>query len=123
MPILRRRSSPALLLLAFTVGGPQLSSTFTYAASRQSQAASEDERAPERFDVRLETSKGTVTIDVHRDWAPRGVDRFYTLILRGYYDNSRLFRVVAGRWALFGIAGDPAVSKRWRERTFPDDPE
>ena len=122
MPILRRQPSPALLLLALTISGPQLSSTFTYAASRQSQAASEDERAPERFDVRLETSKGTVTIDVHRDWAPRGVDRFYTLIRRGYYDNSRLFRVVAERWAQFGIAGDPAVSKQWRERTFPDDP-
>ena len=122
MPILRRLQSPALLSLALTISGPQLSPTFTSAASRQSQATSEDEHAPERFDVRLETSKGTVTIDVHRDWAPRGVDRFYTLIRRGYYDNSRLFRVVAERWAQFGIAGDPAVSKLWRERTFPDDP-
>ena len=124
MPILRRRPpmAPLLLLLAVAAAGPQPSSALTYGAGRQPQAASADEHAPDRFDVRLETSKGTVTIDVHRDWAPRGVDRFYTLVRVGYYDNSRLFRVVADRWAQFGIAGNPAVSKLWRNRTIPDDP-
>ena len=34
----------------------------------------------------------------------------------------RLFRAVAGRWIQFGIAGDPAVSQKWREKTIPDDP-
>src|SRR5271169_2932966 len=60
-------------------------------------------RAPELFDVRLETSKGVVVIEVHRDWSPHGADRFYNLVCAGYYDDSYFFRVVKGRWAQFGI--------------------
>jgi peptidyl-prolyl cis-trans isomerase A (cyclophilin A) len=74
------------------------------------------------FDVRLETSKGEVLIEVHREWAPFGADRFLELVRRHYYDDTRVFRVVAGRWAQFGIHGDPRVSARWRRRTIPDDP-
>jgi homoserine O-acetyltransferase len=79
-------------------------------------------RSPDRFAVRLETSKGAIVIDVHRDWAPIGADRFHELVTSGYYDDSRFFRVVAGRWAQFGINGNPSVSTAWRGRTIPDDP-
>ena len=79
-------------------------------------------RAPERFAVWLETSKGQIVIDVTRRWAPHGVDRFFNLAEAGYYDDSRFFRVVADRWAQFGIHGTPEVSKAWRDRTIPDDP-
>ena len=27
-----------------------------------------------------------------------------------------------GRWTQFGVNGDPAIAKAWRNRTFPDDP-
>jgi homoserine O-acetyltransferase len=74
------------------------------------------------FDVHLETSKGPIVIEVHREWAPLGAARFHELVRRGYYDDTRLFRVVAGRWAQFGINGDPRVSVRWRHRTIRDDP-
>lgn len=80
-------------------------------------------QAPARFRVRLDTSKGPVVIQVTRAWAPRGADRFYALVRAKYYDQARFFRVVAGRWAQFGIAADPAVAARWRGRTIPDDPE
>jgi len=79
-------------------------------------------RAPERFNVRVETSKGVILIEVHRDWAPNGADRFYNLIRAGYYDQVRFHRVIEGRWAQFGINGDPKVSSVWRARTIPDDP-
>jgi cyclophilin family peptidyl-prolyl cis-trans isomerase len=79
-------------------------------------------QAPERFRVRLETSKGVVVLEIHREWAPHGVDRFYNLVRHGYYDEARFFRVIAGRWAQLGIHGDPRVSNLWRERTIPDDP-
>jgi len=79
-------------------------------------------RAPNEFAVRLDTSKGPVVIEVRRDWAPQGADRFYDLVRRRYYDGARFFRVIAGRWAQFGIHGDPAVSARWRGRAIPDDP-
>jgi cyclophilin family peptidyl-prolyl cis-trans isomerase len=81
-----------------------------------------DLRAPDRFVAVFETTKGTFEIDVHRDWAPRGTDRFFTLIRAGYYDDSRFFRVVADRWAQFGIAGRPAMAQAWRDRTIADDP-
>jgi cyclophilin family peptidyl-prolyl cis-trans isomerase len=79
-------------------------------------------RAPERFNVRFETSKGVILIEVHRDWAPNGADRFYNLVRAGYYNQVRFHRVIEGRWAQFGINGDPKVSSAWRARTIPDDP-
>jgi cyclophilin family peptidyl-prolyl cis-trans isomerase len=79
-------------------------------------------RAPDRFCVRLDTSRGAIVIEVHRDWAPHGADRFYNLVRAGYYDDARFFRVIAGKWAQFGVNGDPKISTAWRERTIPDDP-
>jgi cyclophilin family peptidyl-prolyl cis-trans isomerase len=78
--------------------------------------------APARSIVRLETSKGVVDIEVIREWAPRGADRFIALVRHGYYDDSRFFRITAGRWVQFGINGDPAIAKAWRTRALADDP-
>jgi peptidyl-prolyl cis-trans isomerase A (cyclophilin A) len=77
--------------------------------------------APAVYRVRIDTTAGSFVIEVHRDWAPHGADRFYELVRDGYYNDSRFFRVVPGHWAQFGIAGDPRVSRRWRHRTIPDD--
>jgi cyclophilin family peptidyl-prolyl cis-trans isomerase len=78
--------------------------------------------APDVCTVRLDTSAGIVAIEVHREWAPRGADRFVALVRAGYYDDTRVFRVTAGRWVQFGINGDPAVAQLWRHRPIPDDP-
>jgi len=85
------------------------------------EAAELNRRAPGRFLVRLETSKGVVVVEAHRDWAPHGADRFYNLVRHGYYDEARFFRVVAGRWAQFGIHGMPEIAAAWRSSTIPDD--
>ena len=69
----------------------------------------------------METSAGDFVIEVHRDWAPVGAARFEELVRKKYFDDSRFFRVVAGRWAQFGIAGDPRVAQQWRHRTIADD--
>jgi homoserine O-acetyltransferase len=79
-------------------------------------------RAPEVARIRFETTKGVMRLELHRSWSPHGVDRFYNLIAHGYYDNSAFFRVVAGKWAQFGISGDPKIAQAWRPRTIPDDP-
>jgi cyclophilin family peptidyl-prolyl cis-trans isomerase len=79
------------------------------------------EKSPEVYRVKMETTKGDVVIEVHRDWSPHGADRFYNLVRAGYYDHCKFFRVMP-RWAQFGVNGDPAISKMWRERTIPDDP-
>ena len=78
--------------------------------------------APNEFKVRLDTTKGAIVIDVHRDWAPNGVDRFYELVTSGYYDNAAIFRIRKGTWAQFGIAADPKLAQSWRTKTIPDDP-
>jgi|ERR1051326_7267211 peptidyl-prolyl cis-trans isomerase A (cyclophilin A) len=78
--------------------------------------------APSEFKVRLDTTKGAIVIDVHRDWAPNGVNRFYELVTSGYYDNAAFFRIRKGTWVQFGIAADPNVAQAWRTKTIPDDP-
>ena len=89
---------------------------------RQSPPAPDGPAPPAVFNARLETTKGPIVVEVHRDWAPRGADRFHELVAAGYYDDGRFFRVVKGRWAQFGINGDPKVASAWRERTIADDP-
>jgi cyclophilin family peptidyl-prolyl cis-trans isomerase len=78
--------------------------------------------APEVFHVRFETTQGPFVVEVHREWAPQGADRFHALVASGYFDDSRFFRVVAGFIAQFGVAGDPKVTAAWKDRTIPDDP-
>jgi homoserine O-acetyltransferase len=77
--------------------------------------------APDVFRVLLETSAGRFAIEVYRSWAPHGAERFWDLVQSGYYNDSRFFRVVAGRWVQFGIAGRPEIAQAWRARTIPDD--
>jgi len=79
------------------------------------------ERAPSLFSARIATSKGEFVLEIHRDWAPRGADRFFNLARAGYFDDSRFFRVVPSFIAQFGIAGDPAIAALWRDRAFADD--
>lgn len=81
-----------------------------------------NERAPAVYKADFDTSKGLFVIEVHRDWAPAGADRFYNLVKNGFYDNTRFFRVITGFMAQFGINGDPQVSAKWRAANIPDDP-
>ena len=81
-----------------------------------------DTAAPEQYRVRFETSKGDFVVAVHRAWAPIGADRFYNLVRFGFYDDTRVYRVRAGRFVQFGLSGDPAINAVWYARTMPDDP-
>ncbi len=83
------------------------------------------EQAPATFSARFDTSKGAFTIKVTREWAPNGADRFYNLVKSGYYNDVRFFRVLRSPvpfMAQFGIHGDAAVSKAWRDAKIVDDP-
>jgi peptidyl-prolyl cis-trans isomerase A (cyclophilin A) len=79
-------------------------------------------QAPAVYKVNVDTSKGPFVLEVHRDWAPIGADRFYNLVKNGFYDNARFFRVISGFMVQFGINGDPKVSTVWREANIKDDP-
>jgi peptidyl-prolyl cis-trans isomerase A (cyclophilin A) len=78
--------------------------------------------APATFQAKFETSAGEFVIEVHRDWAPLGADRFYNLARSGFFENARFFRVIAGFMAQFGINADPTVSAKWQNANIPDDP-
>ena len=78
--------------------------------------------APATFRVLFDTSAGPFVVEVTRDWAPNGADRFYNLVTNGYYDGCRFFRVIADFMVQFGINGDPALNKAWRDARIPPDP-
>ena len=80
------------------------------------------EQAPAMFEAAFDTSKGRIVVDVHREWAPVGADRFYNLVKSGFFDDVRFFRVISGQLAQFGMHGDPAVQDAWRNAVVQDDP-
>jgi peptidyl-prolyl cis-trans isomerase A (cyclophilin A) len=80
------------------------------------------ETAPDLYRVTMETTAGDFTIEVHREWAPRGADRFYNLVKIGYFENVAFYRVITGFMAQVGMHGDPAVSRVWLNSRIQDDP-
>jgi peptidyl-prolyl cis-trans isomerase A (cyclophilin A) len=81
-----------------------------------------NEQAPETYRAQFETSKGNFTIEVTRESAPLGADRFYNLVKNGFYEGARFFRVLPGFVVQFGIPADPAVAREWRMARISDDP-
>ena len=80
------------------------------------------ERAPATYQARFETTAGEFIIEVHREWAPLGADRFYNLVKRGWYDGVRFHRVVEGFMAQWGIHDEPYVNAVWQNELLADDP-
>jgi peptidyl-prolyl cis-trans isomerase A (cyclophilin A) len=80
------------------------------------------EQAPAEYKVNLDTSRGPIVIQVHRDWAPLAADRFYNLVKNGFYDDVRFFRVVPNFMVQFGMHGNPAITKAWSGTTLKDEP-
>jgi peptidyl-prolyl cis-trans isomerase A (cyclophilin A) len=78
--------------------------------------------APDSFRVAFETTRGRFDVMAHRGWSPNGVDRFYDLVRRQYYDSVAFFRVVPRFVAQFGLSGDPRVNDAWRTRSITDEP-
>jgi peptidyl-prolyl cis-trans isomerase A (cyclophilin A) len=118
------RRTLATLVSAVTLSGLALAS-FAVPASAQgnlSTPASLNEKAPATYKAKFDTSKGVFVVEVNRDWAPNGADRFYNLVKNGFYDNVRFFRVISGFMVQFGINGDPKISAPWREARIQDDP-
>ncbi len=91
-------------------------------AANLGDPSSLNEKAPEVYKAKFDTSKGTFVIEVHRAWSPNGADRFYNLVKNGFYNDARFFRVIDGFMVQFGISGNPDLSAVWREARIPDDP-
>lgn len=80
------------------------------------------EKAPDKYAVKLTTTKGDIIIDVDRSWAPNGADRWYNLVKNGYYSDIAFFRVINGFMAQVGISGAPKLNAVWRMARIKDDP-
>jgi|GEM_PF-212966 len=78
-------------------------------------------KAPDRYEVRLETSSGNLLVEVQRGWAPHAADRFYNLVQHGFFDEQRFFRTVPKHLVQFGLHGRPEIASRWYEATLPDE--
>lgn len=91
-------------------------------AANLGDPSSLNEKAPNVYKAKFDTSKGTFVIEVHRDWSPNGADRFYNLVKNGFFNDARFFRVIDGFMVQFGISGNPDLSAVWREARIPDDP-
>ncbi len=79
------------------------------------------DKAPERLDLLVRTSKGDITMEVIREWSPKGVDRFFNLVRLGFFDESPFYRV-NGTVAQFAYNGNPEVDMVWKDAFIPDDP-
>jgi peptidyl-prolyl cis-trans isomerase A (cyclophilin A) len=119
------RSHYKLLLALFTV----LFLSACGSSSDQQKKSAEAERAtpaPENtpkppvtdtnektFKVEFVTSKGPVLIEVHPKWAPLGAEQFRKLVEAKFFDGARFFRIVPNFVVQFGLAANPAVTKKW----------
>ena len=79
-------------------------------------------KAPDLFRVKFTTTKGDFVVEVSRDAAPFGADRFYNLVRIGFFTNVSFYRVIAGALIQFGLSPFPAVSKAWSTAPNHDDP-
>jgi len=81
-----------------------------------------NEKAPDTFKVKFDTTKGPFTVEVTRSLAPNGADRFYNLVKAGYFKDIAFFRVIPGFMAQFGMSGDPKLTAIWNHANITDDP-
>jgi peptidyl-prolyl cis-trans isomerase A (cyclophilin A) len=112
----------ALVLFGASLALGLMTALAPVSAGDLSNPASLTEKAPATYKVKFDTSKGSFVVEVHRDWAPNGADRFYNLVKNGFYNDARFFRVISGFMVQFGINGDPQISKVWRDANIKDDP-
>jgi peptidyl-prolyl cis-trans isomerase A (cyclophilin A) len=112
----------AVLVAAQTAPKPAPTAPKAPAVNRLLNPAALTAKAPEEFKVKFDTSKGPIVLELHRMWAPKGVDRFYNMVRAGFFTNVRFFRVIPNFMAQFGVNGDPAVNAAWEKVRLTDDP-
>ncbi len=112
--------------LFFTVTAAALlcgcSSKTEPAVSGPSTPVANPGKAPDVFKVKFQTSKGDFVVQVNKEWAPIGAQRFFELAQTNFFDNARFFRVITGFMVQFGINADPKISATRENDIIADDP-
>jgi cyclophilin family peptidyl-prolyl cis-trans isomerase len=81
-----------------------------------------EEKAPEYFRARFETTQGNFDIVAKREWSPEGVDRLYQLIKHDFYTDIALYRVLPKFVVQFGIHNDSILNNLWSDVKLKDEP-
>jgi len=85
--------------------------------------ASLNAKGPDTYKAKFTTTKGDFVIEVHRDWAPLGADRFYNLVRAGFFTDIGFFRVHPKFMVQFGISGNPKIAAALSNANIKDDPQ
>ena len=112
----------AAMLIACAATATVAGQTDLARAAKLRNPAAFNETAPATYRARFDTSKGTFVVEVTREWAPIGADRFYNLVKNGFYDDARFFRVIPKFMVQWGMNGNPAVTRAWVSARLQDDP-
>jgi cyclophilin family peptidyl-prolyl cis-trans isomerase len=78
-------------------------------------------KAPEKFVVKFETTKGEFEITAERNLSPLAVDRFYQLVKSNYFSGVPFYRCVPNFVAQFGDL-DSLVNLAWDKEIIVDEP-
>jgi len=79
-------------------------------------------KAPDLYRVKFVTTHGDFVVEVNRDWAPLGADRFYNLVKNRFFTDAAFFRYVPNFVVQFGLPADPKVAAAWENAVIKDDP-
>jgi peptidyl-prolyl cis-trans isomerase A (cyclophilin A) len=103
----------AVLLLFASCGKKEGDSASIPPALLDPQSPQMNETAPDAFKAEFNTTKGRFVIQVHRDWAPIGADRFYNLVKQGFYNGTSFYRVMPNFIVQWGMSGYPKLAAIW----------
>jgi peptidyl-prolyl cis-trans isomerase A (cyclophilin A) len=114
-----RRTARRTLAGAFVAGAIVAACSGESSSDRQPAVPT---TAPDTFQLRLETSRGPIVIEVIKAWAPIGADRIHALAAEGFFDESRFFRVLPGFVAQWGVHDENERNAAWDAKPIADDP-
>ncbi|MBK9104798.1 MAG: peptidylprolyl isomerase [Saprospiraceae bacterium] len=80
-----------------------------------------EDKAPEEFSIRFETTKGQFDLRVYRAWSPQAADRLYQLVKHKYFDYAIFYRVTADFVAQFG-SSNRMLTSQWMSYPVLDEP-
>ena len=119
---MRLKTIALMMIVALFVAAAAGSAVAQVNMEKLMNPAQLNETAPDKFQVKFDTSKGEFIVEVTRAWAPNGADRFYNLVKNGFYDNCKFFRNIEGFMVQFGINGNPKISAAMMKARIKDDP-
>nr|CAI77922.1 rotamase [Guillardia theta] len=81
-------------------------------------------KSPKKWQATFATNVGSFNVIVHRDWSPKGADRFYSLVMNDFYDGARFFRYADNFVVQWGLKGTPQIDSLYENgANIMDDPQ